>query len=328
MTCYLITGGAGFIGSHLAERLLAKGDEVFVIDDLSTGSRENIRHLEENEKFHFVEGSILNGAILEELVCKCDAVCHLAAAVGVKLIIDEPIRSINTNVYGTETVFKIAAKYKRKILLASTSEVYGKNNKEKLSETDDRILGQTNISRWSYACTKALDEFLANAYFKKEGLPVIITRFFNICGPRQTGKYGMVVPRFIKSALEGGPITVYGDGTQTRSFTYVDDAVEGLLLLLQSPKAVGEIFNLGSDNGINILNLAKRIKEILKSDSVIDFIPYEKAYEKDFEDMKYRIPDISKICDWVGYSPQVKIDDIIKKIAVYYMENNKIEAIS
>ncbi|MFC2140573.1 GDP-mannose 4,6-dehydratase [Candidatus Auribacterota bacterium] len=320
MTTYLITGGAGFIGSHLAEKLLSLGHQVLAIDDLSTGSRDNIKHLESNKKFYFIQETALNGAILEELICKADIICHLAAAVGVKLIINEPIRSINTNFYGTETVLKIASKYKRKILLASTSEVYGKNDKQNLKESDDRVLGDTNISRWSYSCTKALDEFLGFAYYKKENLPVIVVRFFNICGPRQTGKYGMVIPRFIKAALEEKPIPIFGDGSQTRSFTYIDDAVEGIIMLLNNEKAVGEIFNLGAHNGITILDLAYKVKEVLKSKSSIEFIPYEKAYEKDFEDMRYRVPNIDKIKNCLGYSPKIGIEEIIKRTAKFYKE--------
>ena len=310
----LITGGAGFIGSHLCEELLGRGDEVTVIDDLSTGRRENIKHLESNKNFKFVEGTILNKEAMKDLVDECDTVYHLAAAVGVKFIIDHPLKSMEINVRGTEIVLELASRGKKKVLLTSSSEIYGKKENGLFKEEDDRVLGTTTISRWSYSCTKALDEFLALAYYREKGLPVVIVRLFNICGPRQTGRYGMVIPRFIREALSGEPITVYGDGKQTRSFTYVADVVKAMVELANHPKAVGEIFNLGSGEGITISRLAEKIKELANSQSDIVYIPYEEAYQKGFEDMRHRVPDISKVCDLIDYWPQVKLEDMLKRI--------------
>ncbi|MCK4437280.1 GDP-mannose 4,6-dehydratase [bacterium] len=310
----LITGGAGFIGSHLCEELLRRGDEVTVIDDLSTGRRKNIKHLESNKNFKFVEGTILNYELMKGLVDECDIVYHLAAAVGVKFIIDHPLKSMQINVRGTENVLELASKDKKKVLLASSSEIYGKKENGLFKEEDDRVLGTTTISRWSYSCTKALDEFLALAYYREKRLPVVIVRLFNICGPRQTGRYGMVIPRFIEQALSGEPITIYGDGKQTRSFTYVADVVKAMTELTNHPKAVGEIFNLGSGEGITICELAKKIRELTNSRSEIVYIPYEKAYQEGFEDMRHRVPDISKAGNLIGYWPQMKLDDMLKKI--------------
>ena len=317
----LITGGAGFIGSHLAEKLLREGEEVLVIDDLSTGTRKNIEHLEANPKFHFVQGSILERSLLEETLKDCELIYHLAASVGVKYIIDNPLKSIQINVNGTENVLDLAAQHNKiKVIIASSSEVYGKNERGPLKESDDRIQGATSIHRWSYACTKALDEFMAMAYYRDKGLPVIIIRFFNICGPRQTGRYGMVIPRFVKQALLEKPITVYADGQQVRTFTYISDALEAVITLARHPEAVGEIFNIGSSEATTILELAGRIKALTKSRCEITHIPYERAYKKGFEDMRYRVPDISKLSKLTGYSPRVKLDEMLQRIIDYFKE--------
>jgi len=313
----LITGGAGFIGSHLAEELLSRGEEVTVIDNLSTGSEENIRHLRPNPRFAFHIDTIMNEGLMKCLVKECNVVYHMAAAVGVKYIIDNPLESIKTNVRGTEIILELASAFKKKVILASTSEVYGKDRpgKHVFSEDDDRLMGSTSISRWSYAATKALDEFLALAYWREKGLPVVIVRFFNTCGPRQTGRYGMVVPRFIKQALSNKPITIYDDGNQTRSFTYVSDAVKAVILLANNRKTPGEIFNIGNPrNAITIKALAKKIKSATGSRSVIKYISYEKAYEKGFEDMRHREPDISKLKRVTGFSPKVGIDEMLSRI--------------
>ncbi|MCK4325738.1 GDP-mannose 4,6-dehydratase [bacterium] len=310
----LITGGAGFIGSHLCEELLRRGDEVTVIDDLSTGRRENIEHLESNKNFKFVEGTILNYEPMKGLVDECDIVYHLAAAVGVKFIINHPLKSMQINVRGTENVLELASKDKKKVLLTSSSEIYGKKENGIFKEEDDRVLGTTTISRWSYSCTKALDEFLALAYYREKGLPVVIVRLFNTCGPRQTGRHGMVIPRFIRQALSGEPITVYGDGKQTRSFTCVTDVVKAMAELADRPKAVGQIFNLGSEEGITISGLAEKIKELTNSRSEIVYIPYEEAYQEGFEDMRHRVPDISKVRNLIGYWPQMKLEDMLREI--------------
>ena len=310
----LITGGAGFIGSHLSEELLRRGDEVTVIDDLSTGRKENIAHLEGGPGFSFVQDTIMNRKRMEELIDDCEAVYHLAAAVGVKFIIDNPLKSMEINVRGTEMVLELADKGKKMVLLASTSEIYGKKEDGLFKEDDDRVLGTTKISRWSYSCTKALDEFLALAYHRERGLPVVIVRLFNTCGPRQTGKYGMVIPRFVNQALSGKPITVYGDGKQTRSFSYVTDVVGAIISLTGCPEASGDVFNVGSEEGIDISGLAEKIREMAGSWSEIVYVPYEKAYEKGFEDMRHRVPDTGKIRRLIGYSPRVGLDEMLKKI--------------
>ncbi|UCD55452.1 MAG: GDP-mannose 4,6-dehydratase [Candidatus Omnitrophota bacterium] len=316
----LVTGGAGFIGSHLSEALLKKKWKVYVIDNLSTGNIENIRHLENSKLFHFHIDDVTNEKVMKRLIKKVDVVFHLAAAVGVKYILDNPLDSIRTNVRGTEIVLELANSFgKKKVFLASTSEIYGKNRGDRASfkETDDRLLGSTTRWRWSYSCTKALDEFLSLAYYREKKLPVTIARFFNTCGPRQTGRYGMVIPRFIKQALLNNPITVYGDGEQTRCFLYIDDAIKAITGLVDEKKAVGEIFNIGNPRGISILELAKRIKKFTKSKSRIDFVPYEKAYEKGFEDMRHRKPDISKIQSFIKFSPKVEIDELLKRTVKY-----------
>jgi UDP-glucose 4-epimerase len=313
----LITGGAGFIGSYLAEAYLSRGDEVYVIDDLSTGSLDNIRQFTRKPFFHFIKDTILNRDIMLELTGICDVVAHLAAAVGVKLIIDEPLKSIHTNIVGTEIVLELANKFRKKTFLASSSEIYGRNSQVPLSETDSRIYGSTDIARWSYAATKAMDEFLALAYYRTKQLPVIIARFFNTVGPRQTGRYGMVIPRFVRQALRNEPVTVYGDGNQTRSFTYVGDVVRGVIELIDEPKAVGEIFNIGGDGEISIRDLAERVKSITRSASPIRYVPYDEAYEEGFEDMGRRVPDIGKIKNLVGYKNTKDLDSILAEIVEF-----------
>lgn len=310
----LITGGAGFIGSHLAEKLLDQGDEVYVIDDLSTGSIENIEHLKNNPRFHYTIDSVSNQAVLRELIDRCDMIYHLAAAVGVQLIVESPVRTIETNIYGTELVLKYASKKKKKVLIASTSEVYGKSTKPSFSEDDDLIMGATNKGRWSYACSKAIDEFLAIAYWKERGLPIFVTRFFNTVGPRQTGMYGMVIPRFVDSALQNKPITIYGTGEQSRCFMYVDDCIRGVLALSKSSKAIGQVFNVGATERITIKELAHKIKKMTNSKSEIQFIPYSKAYSEGFEDMMRRMPNISKIKKTVGFTPKFTLDETLKRI--------------
>ena len=313
----LITGGAGFIGSYLSEAYVQKGEEVFVVDDLSTGSLSNINNLIPNSRFHFVNDTILNRETMLELVGTCDIVVHLAAAVGVKLIIDEPLRSIHTNIVGSETVLELANKFRKMVLLASSSEVYGSNSKVPLCETDMRIYGPTQILRWSYAATKAMDEFMALAYYRTKHLPVIITRFFNTVGPRQTGRYGMVIPRFVGQALKNEPITVFGDGTQTRAFTYVEDVVRGIVGLIEEARAVGGIFNIGGEEEISINDLASRILSITNSTSQIRHIPYDEAYQEGFEDMERRVPDITKIKNLIGYKNTHSLDDILVKVMEY-----------
>ncbi|MBP7055790.1 MAG: GDP-mannose 4,6-dehydratase [Candidatus Omnitrophica bacterium] len=315
----LITGGAGFIGSHLAEELLKRGDKVTVIDNLSTGSLKNIEHLKKNRRFSYHIDTIMNEALMRKLVAECDTVYHMAAAVGVKYIIENTLESINTNVRGTEIVFELAHSLgNKKVILASTSEIYGKDRpgKRVFSENDDRVLGATTISRWSYSCTKALDEFLALAYWREKKLPVIIVRFFNTCGPRQTGRYGMVVPRFIGQAVVGKPITVYGDGGQSRCFTDVRDTVKALIMLSRNSGAIGEVFNIGNPrNKITINALAKKIKNITGSRSSVVRIPYEKAYARGFEDMRHREPDISKLVSFTGFHPEIGLMELIENMA-------------
>jgi UDP-glucose 4-epimerase len=310
----LITGGAGFVGSHLAEALLARGDDVSVLDDLSTGSIENIAHLKSHPKFRYTIDSVTNEPLVAEMIDGCDTVVHLAAAVGVKLIVEQPVRTIETNVHGTEVVLKIANKKKKLVLIASTSEVYGKSAIVPFKEDADLVLGPTSKHRWAYACSKMIDEFLALAYWKERKLPVIIVRLFNTVGPRQTGQYGMVVPNFVQQALADKPITVFGDGTQSRSFTYVGDVVRAVVALINEPRAVGEVFNIGNGREISIANLALLIKEMTGSQSPIVTIPYDQAYEEGFEDMPRRVPDISKIRALVGYEPTVELDEILTRV--------------
>lgn len=318
---YLLTGGAGFIGSHIAEALLARGDEVCLIDDLSTGGITNIESFRDHERLKYVLDTILNRQIMLELVDSADVVLHLAAAVGVRLIVESPVRTIETNIKGTELVLELAAKKKKPVVIFSTSEVYGKSNGSKFSEAGDLILGPTSKGRWSYAASKIIDEFLALAYHKERGLPVIIIRLFNTVGPRQTGRYGMVVPRFVHSALTGRPITVYGDGTQTRTFTHVRDATRAILQLTEHPGAIGGIFNVGGKQEISIGALAQLVKKLLDSSSEIQYIPYERVFEQDFEDMQKRVPDLSRINELIGYEPELGINDVIFDVARYEREN-------
>ena len=314
----LITGGAGFIGSHLAEKLLDEGHQVYIIDDLSTGSIENIEHLKQRKGFHYVIDTVMNSPVLAELIDKTDIVFHLAAAVGVMLIVESPVRTIETNVKGTEEVLKHANKKKKKVIIASTSEVYGKSSQNTFKEDGDLVLGSTSKGRWSYACSKALDEFLGLAYWKEKRLPVIVVRFFNIVGPRQTGRYGMVIPRFVKQALHNKPITVFGDGKQSRCFAHVKDAVNALVELSKIDEAVGEIVNLGNEEEGSIEELAKKVKELIKSKSEIQYISYDEAYEEGFEDMRKRVPDLTKIKRLINYEPKYRLDDIINDVIDYY----------
>ena len=314
----LITGGAGFIGSHLAERLLEKGYEVNVIDNLSTGRKNNIVHLLPNDNFDFFQNTIMNEWVLEDLISQSDVVFHLAAAVGVKLIIHKPVETIDTNIRGTENVLKFANKARTKVLIASSSEVYGKLPHDLLSEDDDRQYGPTTAHRWSYAASKAIDEFLALAYYKEYNLPVIIARLFNTVGPRQVGRYGMVLPTFVKQALKNEPITIYGDGKQSRSFTYVGDCVNVLVGLMESDEALGKVFNIGNSKEISIEDLAVKVKELSGSKSELKYIPYEEAYESGFEDMRRRCPDNSKITKLLGYYSSVSLNELIKITIDYH----------
>ena len=317
---FLITGGAGFIGSHLADQLLREGHRVFALDNLSTGSIANIAHLKSHPRFHYTIDTVTNEPVLAELIDQCDVVFHLAAAVGVKLIVEAPVHTIETNVHGTEVVLERANKKKKLVLLASTSEVYGKSTSVPFREDDDLVLGSTKKHRWAYACSKAIDEFLALAYWKERKLPVIIARLFNTVGPRQTGQYGMVIPTFVCQALAGQPITVFGDGTQTRSFTYVGDVVCALAALVQEPAAVGQVFNIGNTEEISIRELAERIKTLTASTSPIVTVPYDEAYEAGFEDMPRRVPDISRIGALIGYRPKVQLDEILTRVIEHFRE--------
>jgi len=320
----LITGGAGFIGSHLADRLLERGDEVFVVDDLSTGSLRNVEQHQDEERFHLVVDTILNEAVMNEMVFKCDHVYHMAAAVGVKLIMNRPVETLETNVKGTEMVLMLANRYKKKILIASSSEVYGKiMDGEKtclLLEDTDFLMGSTTKRRWAYACSKALDEFLALAYYEEKKLPVIIARLFNTVGPRQTGQYGMVIPNFVQKALIGKPITVYGDGSQSRSFTHIADVVDALIKLMAEPKAVGQIFNVGNANEVSIKELALMVREMTGSSSEIEYIPYEKAYGPGYEDMQRRCPDVTRLKNLIQFEPKIGLERIIQSVIDYYKE--------
>ena len=317
----LITGGAGFIGSHLADALIEAGHEVWVLDDLSTGSIGNIGHLKGHPRFHYTIESVTNEPVLAEHIDCCDVVFHLAAAVGVKLIVEAPVHTIETNVHGTEVVLKHANKKKKLVVIASSSEVYGKSSCIPFREDSDLVMGPTPKHRWAYACSKAIDEFLALAYWKEKRLPVIIVRLFNTVGPRQTGHYGMVIPTFVRQALAGRPITVFGTGRQSRSFTYVGDAVRALQALVCEPRAVGEVLNVGNGEEITILDLATCIKELTKSTSEIVMVPYDEAYEIGFEDMQRRVPNIGKIRDLVGYEPRVSLDQILVKVIEHFRAN-------
>ena len=314
----LITGGAGFIGSHLAERLLKDGHTVEIIDNLSTGRLENIETFKDHPKFHYTIGSILNRELLEKLIHGVDQIYHLAAAVGVKYIIENPLLSLKTNIVGTDNVLELANKYKAKVLITSTSEIYGKSEKIPFAEQDDRLLGSTHISRWGYSCSKAIDEFMALAFFREKRLPMVIVRCFNTVGPRQTGQYGMVLPKFIKASLLDQPLVVYGTGKQTRCFADVSDVVDAFCLLMNTPNCEGEIFNVGTTESISIEDLAEKVRTMCNSKSKIELMKYEDAFEEGFEDMMNRMPDLSKIHEYIGYEPQLKLDDIIRRMIDYY----------
>ena len=310
----LITGGAGFIGSHLADRLLARGDQVVLLDDLSTGRLSNIEHVNGRSDVEFVLGSVLDSDLVDQVVSQVDVVFHLAAAVGVNLIVERPLESLMTNIRGTETVVESAHKYRRRILVMSTSEIYGKNTSDSLSEDDDRILGSPLKSRWSYSEAKAIDEILAYTYWREKGLKAVIIRLFNTVGPRQTGSYGMVVPRFVGQALRNQPITIFGDGTQTRCFCHVSDAVGGLVALSEHAEAFGKVFNLGAVGEISIRDLARRIVELSGSNSELEYVPYSSAYEEGFEDMERRVPNIDRAKRLVGFEPSIGLDEIIHSV--------------
>jgi UDP-glucose 4-epimerase len=314
----LITGGAGFIGSHLSDAYIARGDEVFIVDDLSTGSIENIAHLRQHPRFHYAIDTVHNQPLVAELIDQCDSVFHLAAAVGVKLIVESPVRTIETNVRGTEVVLAQANKKKKKVLVASTSEVYGLSNDVPFREDGNLVMGATTKGRWSYACSKAIDEFLALAYWREKKLPTVIVRLFNTVGPRQTGRYGMVIPTFVRQALAGRPITVYGTGEQTRCFGYVGDVVGALMSLMEKDEATGQVFNVGSNEEVTIIELAARVKELAASDSEIVTVPYDEAYEEGFEDMPRRVPDISKVSALTGFRPTMPLDGILQSVIEYY----------
>jgi UDP-glucose 4-epimerase len=321
MTHYLITGGAGFIGSHLAELQLARGEHVTVVDDLSTGCFENIAPLVEHPRFRFALDTITNEVVMDRLVSECDTIVHLAAAVGVELILNDPVRGIETNVLGTHAVLKVAARYRKKVLVASTSEIYGKSDRVPFAEDQDRVLGATTVARWSYSTSKAVDEFLALAYHQQMGLPVVIFRLFNTVGPRQTGRYGMVVPRLVQQALAGEPLTVYGDGNQSRCFLHVHDAVRAIASLASCPEAVGQVFNVGSTTEISILSLARRVLAVSTGNGderQIHFVPYAEAYGPGFEDMQRRVPDVSRIQRVTGWRAECGLDQILADVAAYH----------
>jgi UDP-glucose 4-epimerase len=316
----LITGGAGFIGSHLSGALLDAGHQVIVLDNLSTGSIDNIAHLKGRHGFEYHIDAVDNEPLLAELIDRADVVFHFAAAVGVKLIVERPVHTIETNVHGTEVVLKHANKKKKLVVIASTSEVYGKSENVPFREDSDLVMGPTPKHRWAYACSKAIDEFLALAYWKERKLPVIIVRFFNTVGPRQTGQYGMVIPNFVRQALAGEPITVFGDGKQSRSFTHVYDVVHALIALVAEPKAIGQVINIGNTQEVSIRDLAERVKKMAKSNSAIKLIPYDEAYESGFEDMPRRLPDLSKIHAMIGYTPRHTLDDILADVIEYFRQ--------
>jgi UDP-glucose 4-epimerase len=319
----LVTGGAGFIGSHLTERLLAAGCHVEVVDDLSTGSIHNVEHLMKNKRFRLTVASVLDRSELAVSVDRADAVYHLAAAVGVRLIVENPVRTIETNISGTENVLRLVMKKKKPTLVASTSEVYGKRQEVPFREDDDLVLGASRRPRWAYACSKLLDEFLALAHWRENKLPVVIARLFNTVGPRQSGAYGMVIPRLVGQALANKPLSVYGTGTQTRTFCHVDDAVDGLVALLSEPKTIGGVYNLGGNGEISIKELAELIRKKARSKSTVDLIPFEKAYDEDFEDMMRRVPDLSKIRAAVGYKPRRDINKIVDDVIAWEKASKK-----
>ena len=314
----LITGGAGFIGSHLSDALLDADHDVLVLDNLSTGSIDNIAHLKGRSRFEYFIETVDNEPLLAELIDRSDVVFHLAAAVGVKLIVEQPVHTIETNVHGTEVVLKHANKKKKLVVIASTSEVYGKSEAVPFREDSDLVLGPTPKHRWAYACSKAIDEFLALAYWKERKLPVIIVRFFNTVGPRQTGTYGMVIPNFVRQALAGEPLTVFGDGTQTRSFSHVADVVGALLKLVAEPRAIGQVINIGNTQEVSIRTLAERVRDLTGSNSAIKLVPYDEAYESGFEDMPRRVPDLTKVEGLIGYRPEYSLDDILTQVIEYF----------
>lgn len=314
----LITGGSGFIGSHLADHYLSRGDEVSIIDDLSTGSIENIAHLKSHPRFHYTIDTVQNVPLVAELVDACDIIVHLAAAVGVKLIVESPVRTIETNVRGTEILLSVANKKKKRILVASTSEVYGLSTDVPFREDGNLVMGATTKGRWSYACSKAIDEFLALAYWREKKLPTTVVRLFNTVGPRQTGQYGMVIPTFVKQSLSGRPITVYGSGEQTRCFGYVGDVVKVLVALMDRQEAIGEVYNIGSSEEVSMNTLAERIRKLTSSESEIVHIPYSEAYEEGFEDMPRRVPDTSKIHALLGFRPETSLDSILESVISYH----------
>ena len=324
----LVTGGAGFIGSHLTEELLKRGHEVTILDNLSTGRLENVGHLKSNPKFHMVVGDILNEFLVDKYVERSDWVFHLAAAVGVQLIVKDPLRSMTTNIKGSEIVMESVYRYFRKVLITSTSEIYGKNTSGPLKEEDDRILGSPLKSRWSYSTSKAVDEILAYIYWKEKKVPTIIVRLFNTVGPRQTGHYGMVIPRFVEQAIKGEPITIYGSGNQSRCFLFVKDAVNAMIALMEHPEATGQVFNLGSQEEVSIENLAKRIIALTQSPSTLIRIPYNEAYEEGFEDMQRRVPDIGKVGRLIGFKPTVNLDGILKMVIAEFQERQAGAALS
>lgn len=307
----LVTGGAGFIGSHLVDKLLNAGNDVVVVDDLSTGSIENLSKVQSDPNFSFVYDNVRNSQTMHVLVEQCDVIYHLAAAVGVQLIVDRPVHTIETNIHGTEVVLEIANKFRKKVLIASTSEVYGKSEAVPFREDDDTVFGSTRFSRWSYACSKAIDEFLALAYYEQYGLSVVIARLFNTVGPRQTGQYGMVIPRFVERALKNEPLSIYGTGRQMRCFGYVGDVIDGLVALMDSPDAPGRVYNVGATEEITIEALADRIIQLTASSSEKKYLSYEEAYGKPFDDMQRRMPCLERINQTVGYEPKVKLDDIL-----------------
>ena len=319
----LVTGGAGFIGSHLAEALLQAGHEVAVLDDLSTGRLVNLAAVKDHSNLTVIEGSVTDEPLVRKLMAGIDVVYHLAAAVGVRLILDRPVGTIETNILGTEAILRVAREERPRVVLASTSEVYGKNDRVPLSEDDDRVLGPTTKSRWSYACSKAIDEFLGLAYHSEYGVPVTIVRFFNTIGPRQTGRYGMVVPRFVRQALDGEPITVYGDGRQSRCFTDVEDAVRATLALSLAPNAVGDVFNIGTTHELTIQELAERVRALAGSVAPIRFVPYEEAYQPGFEDLRRRVPDIRKAERVAGYQPRVPLDETLHRVIAHLRDTGR-----
>jgi UDP-glucose 4-epimerase len=322
----LVTGGAGFIGSHLCEALLHRGDELLVVDDLSTGRIENVAHLQENPRFHLTIGSILDATLLSPIVRKVELIFHLAAVVGVQKIIDAPVETLETNILGSHNVLSQAARHHKLCVLASTSEVYGKSTRYPFCEDDDAVYGPTTKSRWSYACSKAIDEFLALAYHKTESLPVMVARLFNTTGPRQTGRYGMVLPRFVDQALRDKPLTVFGTGRQTRCFADVSDVVRALIMLSAHPAAVGEVFNVGNPEEISICDLAQLVKKLTGSSSEIRFVPYDEAYQPGFEDMDRRVPSIKKISSLLGYKPKVKLRQIVERVIEFRQQELAAEA--